>query len=56
MRVELTLLKEEDGSVFEFRGSAQVIRAGGVGLQAPDEARPVCVSGRFALRPCRIGG
>ncbi len=55
MWIEVSLLKEGSGEVFEFRGSGEVIRAGRLKAGSPDEPRPGCVSGRFALRPARIG-
>lgn len=51
MRVEVTISKVGDDGTFDFKGSAEVVRPD----QRPDEPRPQCVSGRFLMRPVRIG-
>ncbi len=56
MRIDVALLKQDAGGAFEFRGAGEVIRAGGPTSGRSGEPLPGCVSGRFALRPCRIGG
>lgn len=50
MRIEVSLVKVWEGGVFEFKGSAVVIRPD----EAPGGERPTCVSGRFTLRPVRV--
>jgi 3-hydroxyacyl-[acyl-carrier-protein] dehydratase len=52
MRVEVVLLKPMEEGAFEFKGSAAVLRAGADTTTEP----PPCVSGRFTLRPVKVGG
>lgn len=50
MRIEVSLLKG-DGACFEFKGTGTVLRA--VGMTGNEAA--TCVSGRFSMRPIRVG-
>lgn len=49
MRVEVVVHKELPEGVFDFRGSAEVIRPG-----EPEGATATAVSGRFMLRAVRL--
>jgi 3-hydroxyacyl-[acyl-carrier-protein] dehydratase len=50
MRVEVVLQKVA-GDEFDFKGSAEVLRPD----QSPDAPRATSVSGRFVMRPARLG-
>ncbi len=50
MRIEVLLLKADDGGGFDFKGSATVRRCG----EAAGNEATTCVSGRFKMRPARI--
>ncbi len=52
MRIEVTMNGEPSAGVLDFRGTGEIVRP-----DHPDgQPRPVCVSGRFTLRPVRPGG
>lgn len=50
MRIEVSLMSAGEGSQFEFKGAASVVRAG----IEPGGDAPTCVSGRFTLRPIHL--
>lgn len=49
LRVEVVILKREEGGVLEMRGEARLLEAGGI------EAG-VAAAGKFTLRPVRLAG
>jgi 3-hydroxyacyl-[acyl-carrier-protein] dehydratase len=52
LRVEVSLVRTGDDGSIEFRGEGTVVRPGG---PAGDAGAPTAVSGRFTLRPVRLG-
>ena len=50
MRIEVSLHKQGEAGVYEFKGGATVLSHA-----EPSDTPPSCVSGRFSLRPVCIG-
>lgn len=51
MRIEVTLHKDEGEGRYAMKGEARVVTRSGEPVENP----PVCVSGRFVMRPVRPG-
>ncbi len=51
LRVEVSLLKGLEGGAFDFKGEGAVLEPDAL----PEQEPPTAVSGRFTLRPARIG-